>query len=190
MQVLPNKLSAPIERRERRRVSMHGFVMLPDKTNHEVLVLDLSYEGCGIQTAAELHFGQKVKLSVLRRGGIDAEVRWCGDGKAGLAFAPSSAPPKKHWPRKSQRLQLGAEITLRRIGHSSFRVAVVDASPHGCKVELVERPRPGDQVLVKFDGLEPLQAEVMWIEGHVAGLAFDKAMHPAVFDLLIERLKG
>jgi hypothetical protein len=33
-----------------------------------------------------------------------------------------------------------------------------------------------------------MEAEVCWVDGFVAGLKFIKPMHPAVFDLLIERL--
>jgi hypothetical protein len=43
-------------------------------------------------------------------------------------------------------------------------------------------------MLLKFDGLEALEAEVCWVDGFVAGLQFDKPIHPAVFDLLLERL--
>jgi hypothetical protein len=45
-------------------------------------------------------------------------------------------------------------------------------------------------VLVKFDGLEALEAEVCWVEEFTAGLRFEKPMHPAVFDLLVERLNA
>ena len=74
------------------------------------------------------------------------------------------------------------------MGKSSFRVPVTDASAEGCKVDLVERPSGDEQVLVKFDGLEPLKARVCWVEGYTAGLKYARPMHPAVFDLLVERL--
>src|SRR5215216_6196029 len=61
--------SLPLERRERRPVSMSGFAVLPGGLTHEILLLDLSYEGCGIETPVPLEAGQKIKISVLRRGG-------------------------------------------------------------------------------------------------------------------------
>jgi hypothetical protein len=64
---------------------------------------------------------------------------------------------------------------------------VYDASPHGCKIEFVVRPRVHDRVLIKFDRLEPLSAVVCWVDGFVGGVEFDKAMHSAVFEALIER---
>jgi len=187
----PTAPSSPSSaREERRKVNMHGYAMFEDGTSHPIEVLDLSYEGCGIETPVDLANGQRVKLSVLRRGAIDAEVRWYRDGKAGLVFTPTKAPPKQHWPRRTERHVLGAEVTMRRIGHNNFRLHVLDASPDGCKVELVERPRLEEHVLVKFDGLEALDSEVMWVDGFTAGLRFTKPMHPAVFDLLVTRLKG
>lgn len=180
---------APVERNERRPVRLHALVMRGDGSTVDVSLLDLSYEGCGIDSPVELTPGEAIKLSVLRRGGIDAHVRWCKEGRAGLVFAPEKVSERKHWPRQSVRTSLGAEVALRRVGQNSYRVRVTDLSPEGCKVDLVERPRIEERLLIKFDGLEVLEAEVCWVEGYVAGLRFDKAIHPAVFDLLLERLR-
>jgi hypothetical protein len=79
-------------------------------------------------------------------------------------------------------------VRLRRLGGTSFRVNVFDLSPEGCKVELLEVPREGDQMLIKFESLEILEAEVCWVDGHRGGLQFTRAIHPAVFDLLLARL--
>lgn len=182
--------SVPADRSERRLVSMRGYVILADGSHHPVQVLDLSYEGCGIETPAPLEPAQQIKLSVLQRGAIDAVVRWSRNGKAGLAFTQSVAEAKKHWPRRSERIELVADVSLRRVGRSTFCVAVTDASADGCKVQLVERPSEGERVVVKFDGLEPLEADVCWVEGFAAGLRYGRPMHPAVFELLVARLTG
>lgn len=178
----------PAERPERRHVSMHGHALLIDGSTHSIEVLDLSYEGCAIATTLELAPGDAIKLSVLRRGAIDAEVRWCADGKAGLAFIPPEAEAKQHWPRRSERVSLSAEVTLRRRGATGFRVTLTDVSPDGCKVALVERPSVDERVLVKFDGIEALDSGVCWVDGFTAGLKFERPLHPAVFDLLVARL--
>lgn len=180
----------PADRSERRAVRMRGYCVLESGATHEIFVLDLSYEGCGIESPVPLEPGQAIKLSVLRRGAIDSVVRWCRDGKAGLAFLPPEPEAKEHAPRRSKRVSLAADVTLRRIGKSSFSVNVTDVSPEGCKVKLVERPAEGERVLVKFEGLEVLEASVCWVEEFTAGLSFEKPMHPAVFDLLVERLTG
>ena len=178
---------APVDRRERRPVSLRGFALREDGSTAEILLLDLSYEGCGIETTLDLAAGESLKLSVLRRGAIEATVRWCNGGKAGLVFE-AEEPAEKHWPRRLERTVLTAEVSMRRLGKQTFRVQVFDASPDGCKLELVDKPRVDEHVLVKFDGLEALEAEVCWIEGNQAGVRFEKAIHPAVFDLLLERL--
>lgn len=187
------KLTAgdPVERRERRSVSMRGFAVRADGETIEIMLLDLSYDGCGIETLTKLHRDEALRLSVLNRCAIDAHVRWCKGGKAGLSFdIEAEEPVKREVPRASSRVPLTAEVTMRRLGHANFRVRVFDFSPRGCKVELIERPNDREHVLVKFDGLEILEAEVCWITRKTAGLSFERPIHPAVFDLLVERLKA
>ena len=87
-------------------------------------------------------------------------------------------------------MSLNAEVTLRSAGKPQFRVSVHDASPHGCRIEFVERPKLGDQVWVRFDGLEALAATVCWVEGFGGGLEFDRPLHPAVFDTLAKQHSG
>lgn len=167
---------------------MRGFALREDGSTTEILILDLSYEGCGIETPLAFAPGESIKLSVLRRGAIEATVRWCKDGKAGLVFDAEEPDAKQHWPRRFERKTLTAEVSMRRLGKHTFRVQLFDASPDGCKLELVDKPRIEEHVLVKFDGLEALEAEVCWIEGNLAGLRFERTIHPAVFDLLLQRL--
>jgi hypothetical protein len=177
-----------LHRRERRPVSMRGFILRGDGSQAEVLLLDLSYEGCGIETPVQLGIGEGLKLSVMGRGGIDAHVRWYREGRAGLIFDAEEQAEKEHWPRAFDRIKLTAEVSIRRLGKLNYRVSVYDISPTGCKVELVDRPRLDEHVLVKFNGLEALESEVCWVEGTCAGLCFEKPIHPAVFDLLLTRL--
>lgn len=53
-----------IDRRERRRVSLAGYAARGDGATAEILLLDLSYDGCGIQIPVELRPGETIKLSV------------------------------------------------------------------------------------------------------------------------------
>jgi hypothetical protein len=41
---------------------------------------------------------------------------------------------------------------------------------------------------VKFDGLDPIEATVCWIEGSNLGLMYQHPVHPAVFEMLLARL--
>lgn len=179
--------SARDERGDRRCVRLRAYVAQPSGVTSEVVISDLSYEGCGVESPVELAPGEPVKLSVVGRGAIEAHVRWYCDGKAGLVFDPEK--PKQYWPRRSQRIALEAQVSLRRLGQKPYWVRVTDLSSEGCKVDLIQRPDLEEQMVVKFDGLEPLEAEVCWVVGFSAGLRFEKAIHPAVFDLLIQRLR-
>lgn len=91
-------------------------------------------------------------------------------------------------PRKSARVGLDAEVSLRRSGQTNYRANVHDVSQQGCKVEFVERPKLDEIVWVKFEGLEALEAMVCWIDGFAVGLEFKRPVHPAVFEVLMQRL--
>ena len=105
--------NVPPDRSERRCVRMRGYAIRGDGTTHEVYVLDLSYEGCGVETPVAFEPSETIKLSVLQRGAIDAVVRWCRGGKAGLAFLPEKVTEKEHRPRNSERMRGTFTVDLR-----------------------------------------------------------------------------
>lgn len=179
-----------IERRERRPVAMRAFIATNDGATAEVLILDLSYDGCGIETPLPLTTGQELMLSVEGRTAVHASVRWWSEGRGGLVFERREHAEGAQQPREDPRVQLKFEAALRRLGMGSYRVNVTDFSPRGCKVELVERPRVGEHVLLKFDQVDAIEAEVCWIQGHEAGLRFERPIHEGVFALMMRRLKG
>jgi hypothetical protein len=55
-------------------------------------------------------------------------------------------------------------------------------------MEQVEGTEVADRVMARFPRLEPFAARVTSVEARAAGLAFDKAMHPAVFAHLLSRI--
>lgn len=172
-------------------MNLHGHAVLADLSIVEIIVVDLSYDGCGIQALTPLQAGDKIRLGVLERGIIEAEVRWYANGRAGLVFDPEVADGEDgqaQRERRGERVPLLADVTMRRLGKHSFRVRVFDASTHGCKVEYIERPAVEELVRIRFDGLQPLDARTCWIEGNQAGLEFERPIHPAVFDLLCARM--
>ena len=102
----------------------------------------------------------------------------------------TGAPEKSaQSPRRSTRVALAAGVVARRSGKVTYSVTVQDASCHGCRIQFVERPRLGERTWIKFEGLEALEALVCWVDGFVAGVQFEKAIHPAVFDTLVARLR-
>jgi hypothetical protein len=92
------------------------------------------------------------------------------------------------YERRSNRVAANAEVSLRRSGALNYRVRVFDASPLGCKLEFVERPRLEDRVWVKFERMDAIEGMVCWVDGFRAGIEFAQPIHPAVFDALLPRL--
>jgi hypothetical protein len=166
---------------------LHGHAIRAGGARVDIVLLDLSYDGCGIETPVELLPGEPIRLSVIDRGLIDAEVRWFEDGKAGLRFLSEDSTAAQA-ERANARAEVSSEVRMRRLGQNAYNVRIFDLSPDGARVEAVERPAVGERVTIKFDGLEALQADVCWVEDFVVGLRFERPLHPAVFDLLLARL--
>lgn len=183
----PARANAQDRRSERRPVSMRGCMVRGAGISHVIELVDFNYGGCGIRTPVELDPGEVIKVTVVDRGSIPAEVRWYKAGRAGLDFSPVKTE-RETVIRGPERILVDAEVILRGRGRPSYRVQVRDLSTAGCQIEFVERPREGDSLSIKFDFLEVLDAQVLWVERRTAGLKFEKAIHPAVFGLLLERL--
>ena len=89
--------------------------------------------------------------------------------------------------RRAPRVRLDSEVSVRKAGSFSFQLAARDVSIGGCRVELVEMVDVAERVIVRLPALEPLGAEVAWVDGNNAGIRFQRPLHPAVFEQLIDR---
>ena len=177
------------QRRERRPVTLAAFATREDGALVEMTVVDLSYDGCGVICTNRLTAGERLSLSVLQRGSMPVTVRWADGARAGLSFSSITLDDEPtRQPRRHERVSVEGEVVLGRAGKNNYRVHVYDLSPDGCRAEFVERPELNERLWIKFDGLEPIGAEVRWIVGPKAGLRFLRGFHPAVFDLLVLRL--
>ncbi|MFL6725734.1 MAG: PilZ domain-containing protein [Sphingomicrobium sp.] len=74
-----------VARAERRPVNLRGYALGPNRDS-DILVADLSYTGCQIRCDEALKAGEIVELRVVKRGAIDAEIRWAAKGLAGAKF--------------------------------------------------------------------------------------------------------
>ncbi len=173
---------------DRQRVELRGFAVRTDGEIADLRVLDLSHDGCGIESDKRLVPGEEIKLSVLGRGAFKATVKWSDGRKSGLTFEVE--PEAQYVPRRADRTVFSAEVFLRRAGKLGFRVKTFDLSPFGCKCEFVDRPLIEETVWVKFDGLEALESDVCWLEGSTLGIEFRKPLHSAVFAMLLQRHPG
>lgn len=173
-------------RESRRPVTLPGFAALDDGSRFEITVADLSYDGCRIETPIGLIAGTRLELSVIRLGALTSWVRWYANGQAGLCFNPVAARPKV--ARKYERLELTATVGLRRPGRQHYQTTIANLTPSGCRAEFVERPKEGEIIWTKLNGLEALEGRVRWVDGFKGGIEFTREIYPAVFDLLLTRL--
>lgn len=90
--------------------------------------------------------------------------------------------------RASERRPLSLMVKSRVRSRVVF-VDLIDISEGGCKL----RGKPGfatigDLVTMKVGGINVPIGTVAWVEGPVAGIAFEGMIHPAVLDHLLEKI--
>lgn len=171
----------------RRKVELKGVGLLSDGTCFSFSVIDMSYDGCSIEAEIALFPGVKFQMSVLGfRGAVNAMVRWHRDGRSGIEFCAEQSPHREQTPRAHERRKIAGSASLRRMGRKEYQTRLFDLTPNGCKVEFIERPRPGELLWVKLNGLSNLEAAVRWVDGFYGGVEFVRPLHEAIFDSLVE----
>lgn len=91
--------------------------------------------------------------------------------------------------RKAERIPLHADIDFRRAGEHRWRVNILDISPQGCRVELPVKVVADDVIWIQLPGLESIQGKIAWVNEWIAGIEFDRPLHPAVFELVEQRMR-
>lgn len=106
--------------------------------------------------------------------------------KASSPFVASSELKEARDPmvesrRKRERLTAPREILVRKLSQQPFSADLIDVSETGACISPSIRLDAGETVSVRFTGLSPLLAKVIWIERHKAGLRFERPFHPSIF---------
>ena len=70
----------------RNGVSFRGSVKAPGGREVAALITNISYSGCQLLAETSLVVGETVRLSILGRGSMEAQVRWTAGDRAGLEF--------------------------------------------------------------------------------------------------------
>lgn len=117
----------------------------------------------------------------LDRGDSAAPGQW------ELSFGSALKPPKS---RKAERVSLTISAGLRQRGAATVTVRILDLSTHGFRIDTHLNMQIGTQIWLRLPGLESVPAHVAWVHGHSAGCAFDRPLHPAVLDMLVQRSGG
>jgi hypothetical protein len=90
-------------------------------------------------------------------------------------------------PRASERRPLSLMVKSRVRSRVVF-ADLLDISEGGCKLKAKAGfAEVGDRVTMKLNGINAPLGSIAWVEGAVAGIAFEGAMHPAVIDYLSEQ---
>jgi hypothetical protein len=79
------QIRAFVQRDERRSVDLRGFALSPTRDS-DVKLADLSYGGCQIESSDGFRPGETFEVRVIKRGSMQAEVRWASKGRAGVRF--------------------------------------------------------------------------------------------------------
>jgi hypothetical protein len=89
--------------------------------------------------------------------------------------------------RRDDRVPLRVHATLRERGGSKYEVTVFDLSRSGCRCEVLFATPPGSIIWIQIPGMAPIQTEIVWREGFLAGCKFATPLHPAIFDNLLKK---
>jgi c-di-GMP-binding flagellar brake protein YcgR len=72
-----------------------------------------------------------------------------------------------------------------RVQSRTIYADLLDISEGGCKLKASAGfANVGDRVTIRLNGINAPLGKVVWIEGKVAGVAFESKMHVAVLDYL------
>ena len=74
-----------VTRPDRHSVSLSGFALSATRDS-DIQLCDMSYGGCGMICADKFKAGELVELRIVRRGAVQAEIRWTAKGRAGAQF--------------------------------------------------------------------------------------------------------
>lgn len=82
------KHEVPISREarpDRRPVALRGYA-LAEGVDADIIVSDLSYDGCQIRSTQVFAVGDELDLRIIGRGGMKGVVCWIADDRAGVRF--------------------------------------------------------------------------------------------------------
>ena len=89
--------------------------------------------------------------------------------------------------RAAQRFDARIDGRLNCSQGTRRSIEITDISIGGCSVVIGSQYAAGGRgYAIKIDGLETLGAEIRWIAGEGAGLQFERPLHPAVLDHIVQ----
>lgn len=109
----------------------------------------------------------------------------------GLSFADFSAELTTHAVpqqqcRKAERKAVELDAALRQRGASGISVQILDLSTTGFRAATHLELEKGTDVWLRLPRLEPCHAKVVWSASNIVGCAFERPLHPAVLQMIVD----
>jgi hypothetical protein len=98
--------------------------------------------------------------------------------------------PAAHSPRgrRADRIHVQLGAGIRQRGAAGVTAQIMDLSTDGFRCTTHLELQVGADVWLRLPGLESTHALVVWVEGPVVGCAFSRALHPAVLEMVVQRV--
>lgn len=107
--------------------------------------------------------------------------RRCGKGM--------SAERQTEYERKgraAERRHVQISVKVRRPGETWFTSQITDVSVTGFRLQSFMKLTVGGDLWVMLPGFEGRRARVLWTRGPDSGCAFERSLHPAILDHIVQ----
>jgi PilZ domain len=89
--------------------------------------------------------------------------------------------------RKTDRQKITATVDYCS-GWKREQAAVYDLSTEGCLLRSgIGFAEPGDMIMIRFDDRVSATGKVVWLDHRLAGIRFERALHPLIVDRFTHR---
>lgn len=105
-----------------------------------------------------------------------------------LVFETVAAPTHSPRGRRADRIHVQLGAGIRQRGAAGVTAQIMDLSTDGFRCTTHLELQVGADVWLRLPGLESTHARVVWVEGPVVGCAFSRALHPAVLEMVVQRV--
>lgn len=92
--------------------------------------------------------------------------------------------------RRTIRQGLELECMVRERSRTAVSAATYDFSVSGVGIRCHFSALPGNQIWVRFNGLESMIGRVAWCKDNIAGIEFEQPLHPAVAQRFLPNVKS
>ncbi|MEC3909958.1 PilZ domain-containing protein [Sphingobium sp. CR2-8] len=88
--------------------------------------------------------------------------------------------------RAAERRNVQIGVKVRRPGETWFTSRITDVSVTGFRLQSFMKLRVGSELWIMLPGFEGRRASVLWTRGPDSGCAFERPLHPAILDHIVQ----